>query len=132
MSQFDQRYNTTAPAVPEKLLLPTDPQKRKEIPIATGVLDYFPAAIAEVAKVSYYGNLQHNPGESLHWARGKSTDQEDTIMRHFLERGGRDTDGQRHLAKAAWRLLALLQLECEADGAPVARGVRLPEQEKSK
>ena len=108
-------------------LLPADAKERKNIPLATGVLDYFPAALIEVAKVSFVGNQQHNPGQPLHWARGKSTDQEDTIIRHFLERGGKDTDGVKHTAKLAWRVLALLQLECEAEGAPLARGARLPE-----
>jgi len=110
-----------------KTLLPSDAAERKNIPIGTGVLDYFPAALAEVAKISFHGNQQHNPGQPLHWARGKSTDQADTIVRHYLERGGFDTDGQRHSAKLAWRALALLQLELEEAGAPLARGARLPD-----
>lgn len=105
-------------------LLPTDPAARKDIPIGSGVLDYFPAALAEIAKVSKAGNDQHNPGEPLHWAREKSTDQFDTIVRHLMERGTIDKDGQRHTAKAAWRVLALLQLELEEAGAPMARGAR--------
>ncbi len=105
-------------------LLPSDPKERKKIPITSGVLDYFPAALAEIAKVSQAGNDQHNPGEPLHWSRGKSQDHADTALRHFLERGTRDTDNQRHLAKCGWRILALLQLECEAEGAPVARGAK--------
>jgi hypothetical protein len=105
-------------------VLPTDPAARKDIPIATGVLDYFPAALAEIARLSKQGNDQHNPGEPLHWARGKSNDHADTIIRHFLERGTIDTDGMRHSAKLAWRALALLQMEMEAEGAPVARGAR--------
>ena len=104
-------------------VLPTNPQERKDIPLCTGVLDYFPLALAEVAKISKVGNDQHNPGEPLHWARGKSTDQADTIVRHLVERGGFDKDGGRHSAKAAWRILALLQLEMEeATGAPMSRG----------
>jgi hypothetical protein len=47
-----------------------------------------------------------------------------------MERGKIDTDGQRHSAKLAWRALALLQLELEAEGAPIARGARLPEETK--
>lgn len=111
----------------ENPLLPVDAKERKKIPIGTGVMDYFPAALAEVAKVSFIGNEQHNPGHDLHWARGKSTDQFDTIIRHLMERGKIDIDGMRHTAKAAWRILALLQLELEAEGAPLARGARLPE-----
>jgi hypothetical protein len=105
--------------------LPTDSAERKGIPIVTGLLDYFPAALAEVAKVSKAGNDKHNPGEALHWARGKSMDQEDCIGRHLMERGGFDPEtGQRHTAQMAWRALALLQLELEAAGAPMARAAR--------
>lgn len=95
--------------------LPTDPKERKKIPIATGVLDYFPDALAEIARVSQSGNDQHNPGQPLHWNRALSTDHPDCLIRHFLERGTRDDDGQRHSAKAAWRALALLQEEIEAE-----------------
>lgn len=111
-------------------MFPTDAKERKQVPLASGVLDYFPSALIEIAKVSFAGNEQHNPGEPLHWSRGKSTDQDDTIIRHFMERGKIDTDGQRHSAKLAWRALALLQLELEAEGAPIARGARLPEETK--
>jgi hypothetical protein len=103
-------------------LLPTDPAERKKVPIGTGVLDYFPAALAEIAVVSFAGNEQHNSGQPLHWSRGKSTDQADTLIRHFLERGQFDIDGHRHSAKMAWRALALLQLELEEAGAPLSRG----------
>lgn len=113
-----------------QLLLPCNSAERKKIPVATGVLDYFSAALAEVAKVSFVGNEQHNPGQPLHWARGKSTDQADTMLRHFMERGGIDTDGMRHSAKMAWRALALLQQELEDAGAPVSRGSILPEEKK--
>jgi hypothetical protein len=97
----------------QKSLLPADAKARKGIPIFTGVLDYFPLAIAEIAKVSVAGNDQHNSGQPLHWAREKSTDHVDTVGRHLMERGGFDVDGQRHSAKAAWRVLALLQTELE-------------------
>lgn len=93
---------------------PTDRQARKEMPVARGVLDYFPLALLEVAKVSFKANQQHNPGEPMHWARGKSTDHADCIARHLMERGTVDKDdGLRHAAKLAWRALALLQTELE-------------------
>jgi hypothetical protein len=106
--------------------LPADPKERKGVPLVRGVLDYFPAALAEVARVSKAGNDQHNPGQEMHHARGKSTDHADCIVRHLVDRGNYDTDGQRHSAKVAWRALALLQEELEADGAPMARGARSP------
>jgi len=109
--------------------LPVDPGARKDIPLARGMLDYFPAALAEVAKLSRVGNEKHNPGEDLHWARGKSTDHADCIMRHLTERGTIDSDGLSHSVKVAWRALALLQEELEAAGAPLARGARLPQED---
>ena len=96
-------------------MLPTDPAERKATPIASGVLDYFPDALAEVARVSKMGNDQHNPGQPLHWARGKSTDHPDCIVRHLADRGTRDVDNARHSAKVAWRALALLQEEIEEE-----------------
>jgi hypothetical protein len=105
--------------------LPTDSKERKDIPLCTGVLDYFPAALAEIAKVSKAGNDKHNPGQPMHHARGKSNDHADCIIRHLSERGTVDPeDGQRHSAKVAWRALALLQEELEAAGAPMARGAK--------
>ena len=88
--------------------------ERKTIPLMTGCVDYFADALAAVARLSMAGNVQHNPGEPLHWAREKSTDHADTIMRHLAERGTMDSDGHSHTVKAAWRILALLQLEEEA------------------
>jgi len=103
-------------------ILPSDAKERKAIPLASGVLDYFTQALIEVAKVSFEGNNQHNPGEPLHWARGKSQDHADTMLRHFTERGTLDVDKMRHSAKMVWRALAILQLEMEAEGYPIARG----------
>lgn len=97
-------------------LLPTDSDARKGIPMATGCLDYFPGALAAIAQLSKVGNDKHNPGEPLHWAREKSGDHADTILRHLAERGTVDTDGVRHSVKVAWRALALLQLELERAG----------------
>jgi hypothetical protein len=91
--------------------------ERKQYPIASGVIDYFPDAILEISHVSFVGNEQHNPGTPLHWDRSKSTDEANALMRHFKDRGKLDTDGQRHSAKMAWRALALLQKEIEADDA---------------
>ena len=94
--------------------LPTDAKARKDTPITTGVFDYFPRALAEIARVSKAGNDQHNPGEPLHWAKHKSTDHANCIGRHLIERGTVDVDGQRHSAKLAWRALALLETELKA------------------
>lgn len=99
--------------------LPTDYNARKELPVCTGVLDYFPLAIAAVAHCSMVGNEQHNPGQPLHWAREKSTDEANTCVRHIMQRGTIDADRVRHSAKAAWRALANLQKEIEEDGGRI-------------
>jgi hypothetical protein len=96
------------------MTLPSDAEERKKTPMATGLLDYFPDALAEVARCSLIANEQHNPGEHLHWAKHKSTDEADALMRHLVDRGKIDKDGVRHSAKVAWRGLALLQRELEA------------------
>lgn len=92
--------------------------ERKQRPLYSGVLLYFPDALLEVAYTSFIGNEQHNPGMPLHWDRAKSTDEADACVRHLLQAGALDTDGVRHSAKAAWRCLALLQKEIEAERVP--------------
>lgn len=88
---------------------------RKDRPIARGVLNYFPDALAEVAYISKIGNDQHNPGQPMHWAKEKSTDHADCIIRHLIDSGKFDSDGTRHSAKVAWRALALLQIELDEE-----------------
>ena len=92
---------------------PLTSEERKRCPLATGVLDYWPDALLAVANCSYVGNEQHNSGEPMHWAREKSKDHADCIVRHLAGRGTLDTDGVLHAAKIAWRAMSLLQLEIE-------------------
>lgn len=101
--------------------LPSDAKARKDAPVYSGVLAYFPDAIVAVARLSKAGNDQHNPGQPLRWARDKSTDHADCIVRHQLDHGTLDSDGQRHSAKVAWRALAQLQTEIEAEQAEAER-----------
>jgi len=107
------------PLVPRRAYrpgLPTDAAGRKNLPLFTGPILYFPLAFAAIAEVCKAGNDQHNPGQPMHWAREKSTDQMDCALRHMVDHGMgnlKDTDGMWHLAKAAWRLLAELQLTIE-------------------
>ena len=113
--------NSHAEPFPDPTILSQDAALRKSLPIATGVLDYFPKALAAVAHCSKVGNDQHNKGEPLHWAREKSGDESDALIRHFLERGTMDSDGVLHSAKVAWRALALLEKEIE--GTPEGAGL---------
>jgi hypothetical protein len=104
-------------------LLPTDSKLRKEAPIYTGFLKYFPHAAAYVARISVLGNEKHNPGEALHWAEGKSMDHPDCIVRHVIETGTFDPDdGALHEGKLAWRAFAHLETSLkarEAAGLPL-------------
>jgi hypothetical protein len=98
------------------MTLPTDYNERKSLPLWDFMFKYFPDAWLEVVRVAVAGNNQHNPGEPLHWAREKSTDQLNTAFRHQFDYGlgtKVDTDGCYHLAKAIWRLSAQLQLDIE-------------------
>lgn len=102
-------------------LFPDDSEARKEYPIYSGFLQYFPAAIAAIAHHSYLGNFKHNPGQPLHHDRAKSGDEPDALMRHLME---------QDLIGMAWRAMSHLQKHLEAQGAPVApaaRNAKLPE-----
>jgi len=111
--------------------LPNDSAERKGIPITTGVLDYFPDAIVDVAELSKFGNDKHNPGEALQWAREKSNDHADCIGRHLIDRGTRDGDGIRHSTQMVWRALALLQVEIEDERKlSISRSSTLPAKPK--
>lgn len=91
---------------------------RKETPLYSGVMKYFPDALCEVARLSKVGNDKHNPGEPLHWSREKSSDHGDCILRHQLDAGTYDSeDGFLHDVKVAWRALAQLQLALEKEEA---------------
>ncbi len=108
----------STPALPKAVApVPDSHAGRKQRPVCTGVLDYFPDALLEVAYCSFIANEQHNPGEPMHWAKDKSIGRGDEIIRHLIDRGKTDSDGIRHSAKLAWRALELLQREIEAERA---------------
>lgn len=87
-------------------VLPEDAQARKDIPVYTGFINYFPRAISAVAKISLIGGLQHGQtAETLHWDRSKSGDELDAMMRHIL-----DGDWEQ----VAWRAMANLEKKEEA------------------
>lgn len=102
-------------------LFPEDSAARKTYPVYSGLLQYFPAALAAIAHHSFKGNEKHNPGQALHHDRAKSDDEADALVRHLME-----TD----YVGMAWRALSLLQKHLEAHGAPIApaaRNAKLPE-----
>ena len=86
-------------------ILPEDAQARKDIPVYSGFITYFPDAIVAVSKLSLAGGLQHGQTrETLHWDRNKSTDHKDALMRHLIE---------EDWTAVAWRALAQLQKSIE-------------------
>jgi hypothetical protein len=107
-------------------MMPGTSQERKNTPLCTGALDYFPLALAAVARLSKFGNDKHNPGQPLHWSRGKSSDHADCVARHLVDRGVIDAEtGMSHTVEVAWRALALLEEEEEKRlGLPPSRGSR--------
>lgn len=130
--------------------IPQDDRVRKDAPMYRGLLGYFPAALFEVAAHSLESDRKHNgeTPDAPHWARGKSMDHEDTIIRHLIDAGPRRLvtkvltligltpfgssakDARRyHLRCIAWRALALLQEDCEADGAQPGVSSVFPEPE---
>jgi hypothetical protein len=105
---------TPPPAPAVTPLLPTDSKARKEMPIYSGVVAYFPRSLGAIAQLSFESNEKHNPGEPLHWSKDKSNDHRDCIMRHLIEAGTRDPDdGFLHDVKLAWRALANLETVLE-------------------
>lgn len=94
--------------------LPTNAKVRKAVPIYSGVVKYFPRALAAIAELSRIGNEQHNPGQPLHWDKSKSTDHLDCLARHLCDCGTVDIDKVLHDTKVAWRGLANLETVLEA------------------
>lgn len=128
------------------LTLGTDSNARKKIPLWSGCIAYFVAALAGVARHSMRGNDKHNPGQPLHHARGKSMDHADCIERHLADIGDIEAVLKRikkwepeSYAKTvntlleeadalSWRSLALSQQLYETyGGAPLAPNAVLPE-----
>lgn len=118
------------------LTLPTDSLERKNYPMLSGCLKYFPAALAGVAHISKLGNDKHNPGQELHHNRSKSQDHGDCIVRHLIDtqdliaaykRGDSAVTKEMILTEVnqmSWRALAYSQEINEELGAPLAPGAK--------
>jgi len=117
MDLFDKNINKGEPSmsVSNSCNMTTDAKERKELPVFSGFINYFPDAMVAVAELSRIGNDQHNPGKPLHWDRSKSGDELDALTRHLIQAGTIDTDGVRHSSKVAWRAMANLQKELEIE-----------------
>ncbi len=87
-------------------------KRRKMTPMYSGLLAYFPDALALVAQNSMVGHYQHNdPKDPMYWDRTKSADEMDAMIRHMADhsKNPRDKDGTLHMSKVAWRALAFVQ-----------------------
>ena len=93
-------------------------QNRKNMPLFSGVMMYFPDALLAVSQHSKRGGDKHHPGQPLHWDKSKSADHADCIARHLIDIGPNwdnvdDETGSLHATALAWRALALLQTVLE-------------------
>ena len=110
-------------------------KERKNTPVFKMRTKYFPKALREVTKVCVANNVRYNPDKEpadINWARDKSKDQLGSLDRHITERA---VDGKIFeaidpaiaakvgfdriyvMAEAAWRALAQLELDIEAEEA---------------
>jgi len=107
--------------------MPGNPKNRKNIPLKSGCIDYFPAALCGVAMVSKFGNDKHNPpGTPLTHNRDVSGDEAESVARHLAELDGLDPEsGLPSSWHALWRLASYVQKQAENNGwclpAPAAR-----------
>ena len=91
--------------------LPADSAERKQYPVYSGFIAYFPHAIAEVSHRSWQGNEQHHPGTAMHWDMDKSKDERDCEMRHMIDAllaPSAEVKKEELVAKA-WRAMADLE-----------------------
>lgn len=101
----------------------------KEDRITSGVVDYFPNALAAIGRWSTYNNTKYppavpSPDGSPRWSFNVSTNHADAIASHLAQRGTVDTEtGLSHSVPLAWRALALLESELIAAGAKPGLGV---------
>ena len=133
-SRFAASYSSVAgpvtqgPApVAKTTSLPDNAVARLEYPMADGLLDYFPNALAEVARLSFLATQQHHPDKPMHWDRTKSTDHRNKILRHLVDTDGVDDKNIDHWAMVCWRALAGYQVYLEQKhGLPLSRASRVP------
>jgi hypothetical protein len=109
LEEGDVEFAWTGPRTTKE----TEADERKATPIYSGVLKYFPKAIADLARCSLAGSRQHHGGTALWWDRSKSGDELDALTRHLMAAGTLDSDGVRHSTKVLWRAAANLEKELE-------------------
>lgn len=84
----------------------------EKAPAMRGLIEYFPLALNEVAKVSGYGAQKYAWKNWVHVDDGVNR-YSDALMRHILAGASEshdDESGLMHAAHAAWNALARLEL----------------------
>jgi hypothetical protein len=95
-----------------------DSALRKQSPMFSGAIAYFPDALYEVAEHSWVSNEKHNPGQPLHWSRDKSDDHLECLQRHMTDLAkalarGDEAEVAYHHKAISWRALAAHQINIE-------------------
>ena len=94
-------------------IFPEDDKERQKYPVGQFIRDFFPHAIAALARHSWENQQKHTPGSTtLTWAKDKSIGTGDQLLRHFM-------DGE--YVHTAWRALELL--ERQLTGMPPFEGL---------
>lgn len=106
-------------AQPQRII--PDDDNREDYPLYDVLFGYFPAAMLMLAKWAKVGNDQHNPGEPLGWARDKSTDHTNKILRHLVDYDQKESNGFYEAVPLLWRAAALVQELYEKEGWPEGR-----------
>jgi hypothetical protein len=81
-------------------IFPDDDTERQKYAVGTFICEFFPHAIAELARFSYDMQQKHNPDAPMGWARDKSVGDGNQIFRHQM-------DGE--FREVAWRGLEQLE-----------------------
>lgn len=81
-------------------VFPDDDEERAKYKVATFICDFFPDAIAELARFSYEMQAKHCPDQPMCWAKDKSIGDGNQIIRHLMD---------KEYVNVAWRGLELLQ-----------------------
>ena len=81
-------------------IFPEDDTERQKYAVGTFICEFFPHAIAELARFSYDMQQKHNPDAPMGWAEDKSIGDGNQIFRHQM-------DGEYR--EVAWRGLEQLE-----------------------
>jgi hypothetical protein len=90
----------------------TESEYRKQHPVYTCVIEYFPDVLMALAHHGWKANEKHNPGTTPHWDKSKSTDEKDSLVRHLIDVAKGeiiDEDGLDAEVAIVWRACANLQ-----------------------